>query len=183
MNFADMLYVISLKYNQLFHFITMVRTPTSTVTQHKKKSGVQNKNFKQLLAFIRITVATAVTIAASDAPSPPQPKRTSIFTGQCWINELVTGHPDRFHKQMGMRKHIFRRLLNELQLHHGLRDSKHVTAEEQLAIFLYFARTGLPSCMIQERFQRSGHTIHISVKFYFSENVAVLTPFSVMCLD
>jgi hypothetical protein len=78
MNFADTLHAISSKYNHSFHFITMVRTPTSTVTQHKKKSGVQNKNFKQLLAFIGFTVATAVTIAASDGPSPPQPKRTSI---------------------------------------------------------------------------------------------------------
>jgi hypothetical protein len=78
----------------------------------KKKKAIQHK--KLLPAFIGITVAVAVTIAALDSPSP-RPKRTSILTGKRWINGLIAGHPERFHEQMGMRKHVFQLLLNELQ--------------------------------------------------------------------
>lgn len=115
-----------------------------------------------IAAFIATAAAAAATMATSDT-CVPQPKRTSILTGQRWINELLKGHPDRFHEQIGMRKHVFRLLLNELQLYHGLQDSKYVCAEEQLAIFLHLARTGLSSRMLQERFQQSADTISVFV--------------------
>jgi len=89
--------------------------------------------------------------------------RTSILTGQLWLDELLQGHPLRFHEQMGMGRHVFRQLSQELQLHNGLQNSKHVTADEQLAIFIYLARTGQSSRMLQERFQRSGDTISTHV--------------------
>jgi hypothetical protein len=63
------------------------------------------------------------------------------------------------YEQLGMVKHVFRKLCAELQLQHGLSDGKYVSAEEKLAIFLHFARTGASSRMLQERFQRSGETI------------------------
>ncbi|KAJ7083291.1 hypothetical protein B0H15DRAFT_753796, partial [Mycena belliarum] len=49
--------------------------------------------------------------------------------------------------------------------------TKWVSADEKLATFLYFARTGASSRMLQERFQRSADTInkrviHIIWKFY-----------------
>jgi hypothetical protein len=59
---------------------------------------------------------------------------------------------------MGMNKHVFRALLREL-IRHGLHDTRHVSAEEQLAIFLYLAVTGLPQRHLEERFQRSPGTL------------------------
>ena len=63
------------------------------------------------------------------------------------------------YEQLGMAKHVFRKLCTELKLQHGLSDSKHIFAKEKLAIFLHFAQTGASSRMLQERFQWSGETI------------------------
>ncbi|KAJ7258312.1 hypothetical protein C8J57DRAFT_999621, partial [Mycena rebaudengoi] len=38
--------------------------------------------------------------------------------------------------------------------------TKFVSADEKLAAFLYFSRTGCTSCMLQGRFQCSADTIH-----------------------
>ncbi|CAK5264221.1 unnamed protein product [Mycena citricolor] len=58
-----------------------------------------------------------------------------------------------------MSKGIFKRLLLALTTHCGLRATKHVSREEQLAIFLRIAVTGIGNREHQERFQRSGETI------------------------
>ena len=87
------------------------------------------------------------------------PQHTSILSGQGWLNELIAGHDGRFHNEMGMRKHVFWALLSILREETGLYDSRHLSAEEQLAIFLHFAHRGLSNRALQERFQRSGDTI------------------------
>jgi hypothetical protein len=58
-----------------------------------------------------------------------------------------------------MAQHVFLRLLFELQAFSGLVNTKLVTAEEKLAIFLHFARTGCSSRNLQERFQHSAETV------------------------
>ncbi|KAJ7078251.1 hypothetical protein C8R44DRAFT_580995, partial [Mycena epipterygia] len=75
----------------------------------------------------------------------PIPFHTSQLTGQSWLTELLEGHPDRFRDQLGMAKHVFHRLSFELQAFSGLVCTKYVTADEKLATFLHFARTGCSS--------------------------------------
>lgn len=87
-----------------------------------------------------------------------QPYHTSILSGQAWVQELLHGHPRRIRTELGVREHVFRQLIFTLY-HLGHRDSKYVTLEEQLAIFLYTCVTGLTSQHVGERFQRSGETI------------------------
>jgi hypothetical protein len=65
----------------------------------------------------------------------------------------------RFRRQFGMERFVFRKLLQALKHRTGLRDTKYVSAEEQLAIFLRIARTGMSNAEMQERFQRSGDTV------------------------
>ncbi|EJD49865.1 hypothetical protein AURDEDRAFT_26797, partial [Auricularia subglabra TFB-10046 SS5] len=78
---------------------------------------------------------TAITLYAS--PSYwAQPYHTSKLSGQAWVDELINGHPDRIYTELGVRLHIFLRLLVELRVL-GYDHSKHVRLEEQLAIFLY----------------------------------------------
>jgi hypothetical protein len=89
----------------------------------------------------------------------PVPMRSSILSGQMWLDELMAGHPERFREQFGMTKHTFRLLSRELQLHSGLVDRRYVTADEQLMIFLYAARTGSSMRILRERFQRSASTV------------------------
>ncbi len=60
---------------------------------------------------------------------------------------------------MGMQRHVFRKLVKELQTRTWLAPTRWVSAEEQLAIFLRIARTGQANVEMQERFQRSGDTV------------------------
>jgi hypothetical protein len=110
-------------------------------------------------AVVSTLASLAALMAIIPFSSPPVPMRTSILSGQMWFNELMAGHPERFHEQFGMTKHTFRRLSHELQLDSGLVDRRYVTADEQLATFLYAARTGSSTRVLQERFQRSASTI------------------------
>ncbi|KAJ7342947.1 hypothetical protein DFH08DRAFT_617242, partial [Mycena albidolilacea] len=65
-----------------------------------------------------------------------QPYHTSKLTGQQWVEELMHGHPERIHNELGVHLHVFVMLLIELQ-GLGYSNSKFVSLEEQLAIFLY----------------------------------------------
>ncbi|KAE9408350.1 hypothetical protein BT96DRAFT_748525, partial [Gymnopus androsaceus JB14] len=65
-----------------------------------------------------------------------QPYHTSKLTGQQWVDELLVGHPDRIHTELGMRLHVFIAFVLELRAC-GLSDSRHISLEEKTAIFLY----------------------------------------------
>jgi len=87
------------------------------------------------------------------------PFHTSILSGEQWVKELLDGHNERFYNEMGMHQTVFKDLLALLKADGGLSDSRYVTAQEQLATFLYYAHWGLSNRALQERFQRSGDTI------------------------
>lgn len=87
-----------------------------------------------------------------------QPYHTSILSGRGWVQELLDGHPERIHTELGVHKHVFMALIAKLHAI-GYTDSKSVTLEEQLAIFLYGSVTGLSICHLGERFQRANETI------------------------
>ena len=111
------------------------------------------------VAVVVCVLAALTTLLALVRRKPvsltPIPMRTSILSGQMWLDELLVGHPERFVEQFGMSKRAFQLLSRELQLHSGLTDRRHVTADEQLATFLYIARTGSSTRTLQEHFQWS----------------------------
>jgi len=87
-----------------------------------------------------------------------EPYHTSILTGEGWVLELLAGHPKRIRCELGVHRHVFLELIQELrQLGHDR--SKYVSLEEQLAIFLYISVTGMTVRHAGERFQRSNETI------------------------
>ena len=87
-----------------------------------------------------------------------EPYHTSILSGHAWVQELLHGHPERIRTELGVHKEVFLALVEELRsMGHG--DSKYVTLEEQLAIFLYVSVTGLSVRHTGERFQRANGTI------------------------
>lgn len=87
-----------------------------------------------------------------------EPYHTSILTGQAWVLELIAGHPKRIHCELGVHLHVFAQLITELH-DLGYRNSRFVSLEEQLAIYLYSCVTGLTIRHVGERFQRSNETI------------------------
>jgi hypothetical protein len=62
--------------------------------------------------------------------------------------------------------HVFEGLIIELRAF-GHTDSRYVSLEEQLAIFLYSCVTGLTIRHVGERFQRSNDTISRYIYLYF----------------
>ncbi|KAH9008956.1 hypothetical protein EDB84DRAFT_1243898, partial [Lactarius hengduanensis] len=65
------------------------------------------------------------------------PVHTSWLSGQQWLEELIGGHDRRFHNEMGLHKHVFWKLVSILGRDAGLVHTWHLSAEEQLAIFLH----------------------------------------------
>jgi hypothetical protein len=66
----------------------------------------------------------------------------SALSGEDWVQELIHGHPNCIKTELGMHLHVFKSLCTVLQTC-GLKPSKHLSCEEQLAIFLYSLVTGL----------------------------------------
>ncbi|TEB22136.1 hypothetical protein FA13DRAFT_1603479, partial [Coprinellus micaceus] len=94
-------------------------------------------------------------ITLMDLRATPRAKHTSILTGAKWVRELLFGHAGRFREQLGVSRTVFRKLCRVLQKvpDKPLQNGRYVKVDEQVAIFLHFARTGLSSSMLQERFQ------------------------------
>ena len=81
-----------------------------------------------------------------------------MLTGRMWVLELLAGHPECICTQLGVHSHVFYAIVDKLHAL-GYTDSKFVTLEEQLAIFLYCSVTSLTVRHLGERFQRSNDTI------------------------
>lgn len=107
-----------------------------------------------MMAMIIMMDQLAVPVPAR----PRQPYHTSALTGAQWVMELIVGHPRRIRTELGVSHYVFRELLHEM-VAMGRRPSRHVTLEEQLAIFLYMFVTGNTIRHTGERFQRSNDTI------------------------
>jgi hypothetical protein len=75
-----------------------------------------------------------------------------ILSGASWIQELMSGYPNCISRELRMHAHVFQNLC-------GLVPSKHLSCEEQLAIFLYMSVTGLTVWHVGEHFQHLNDTI------------------------
>ena len=114
----------------------------------------------EMLTLIPILLLNIVKVAFNIKPArkDPEPYHMSILSGHQWVLELIAGHPNCIHCELGVQKETFLQLLIELR-QAGHRDSRRVTLEEQLAIFLYMCVTGLTVHHVGERFQHSSNTI------------------------
>ena len=122
--------------------------------------SVYRKRHNMLRTAMLLTAASAgLVIHSMSGHYCKEPQNNSSLTGPAWVQEITLGHPSRCRNNLGLNKHVFSKLLQELQARAGLVDSKYIQASEQLAIFLYLATTGLTNRKAQERFQRSAETI------------------------
>jgi hypothetical protein len=105
-----------------------------------------------------VNAAAASVQEYSSSLYDKQPYHTSALSGHAWVQELLTGHPERILHVLGVRHHVFNQIINILQ-EQGEDDSREVTLEEQLSIFLYMCATGITVRQAGERFQRASDTI------------------------
>jgi hypothetical protein len=105
-----------------------------------------------------INVAVAGALIYARPLYDKTPYHTSALTGEVWVQELLTGHPERIHNELGVHKEVFHELLESLH-DGGQGPSRYISLEEKLVIFLYTCVTGLSLCHVGERFQHSTETI------------------------
>ena len=91
---------------------------------------------------------------------PKTPCRTSTLSGQQWVKELLEGSPTRFLQQCRMTIPVFNKLCSQCRNENLLKNTKNVTVEEQVIIFLHIVSQNQSNRAAQERFQHSGETIH-----------------------
>ena len=95
---------------------------------------------RRLVQYLTMVLNIIVcTIAGMVAPIPelrkdPERYHTSILSGEGWLLELLTGHPERIHTELGMHSEVFKELVSVLRSY-GHRNTQSVSLEEQVAIF------------------------------------------------
>lgn len=129
----------------------------------RQQNNLQKEHFyrRRYLMFLTCIIAqiSAIYYQLFLTPRINIPYHTSALTGQAWVLELMTGHPDRIRHNLGVSLEVFEELLEVLQANGFVQSRNGVTVEEQLAIFLYMCVTGLSTRHVGERFQRSSDTI------------------------
>lgn len=146
------------------------RTSQGVPQDSSARHAIQQKQIK----FSALLALTGAATALSQYTSWYYDKQcihTSILTSQHWLDELIEGEHDneikidrnsdpqddqvtRYGFSGSLVEHfVFWHLLHELQWQCGLQDTRHVMAEEQLAIFLWIAWTEQGSLEMQEQFQ------------------------------
>ena len=114
--------------------------------------------YQYITLFISILLTALTGILNEESTRTREPYHTSILTGEGWVMELLKGHHNCIQCELGVSCDVFLELIEELRrLGHG--NSKYVSLEEQLAIFLYMSITGLTIRHVRERFQWSNETI------------------------
>jgi hypothetical protein len=117
---------------------------------------LQRRTIQYVTLIISIMLSASATLM--QAMYTREAYHTSVLTGEGWVMELLSGHPERIRTELGVHLHVFSALIADLRAA-GYQNSKYVSLEEQLAIFLYACVTGLTIRHLGERFQRSNETI------------------------
>ena len=116
---------------------------------------------KQMMMIVSLVMVVVAVILASDEEELAQlrlPYHTSVLTGEGCVMELLAGHPQCIYTELRVSHEVFVALIDELCCM-GHTDSKFVSLEEQVAIFLYTSVTGLTVQHSGEIFQQSNDTI------------------------
>jgi len=88
-----------------------------------------------------------------------EPCRTSPLSGREYVAELLTSNERRIYEVFRMPKGTFLDLCDWMVMHAGLHETKKISIEEQLAMFLAIVGHHSTNREVQERFQVSGYTV------------------------
>ncbi|KAL5554275.1 hypothetical protein UlMin_041676 [Ulmus minor] len=89
------------------------------------------------------------------------PMHTSIRTGHQYMLELLNQHPDRMFNKIRMYRPCFEMLIQVLRQQTTLQNSRYLTLEEQVMIFVYVISQKATNRMAMEDWQHSGSTISV----------------------
>ena len=127
-------------------------------SQRRAQQAIRSRLVQLATLLVSIILAATGAVLESVYSKEPEAYHTSVLTGDAWVIELLTGHPERIRCELGVHCHVFVKLVSVLR-NMGHSSSRFVSLEEQLAIFLYSCVTGLTIRHVGEHFQRSNDTI------------------------
>ncbi|KAJ0488731.1 putative harbinger transposase-derived nuclease domain-containing protein [Helianthus annuus] len=109
-------------------------------------------------------------------PRNPKRKRdnTSVMSGHHFTSELLQGNDRQCIELLRMSRDSFVRLCTHFRVKGWLKDSKHISLEEKMAMFLMMLGHNQCFSVIKRRFQHSKQTIHK----YFHEVLATMMEFA-----
>ncbi|KAG2336215.1 hypothetical protein BDR05DRAFT_897001, partial [Suillus weaverae] len=55
-----------------------------------------------LLISILVAATTQLTLPVTQTRRDPEPYHTSVLSGHEWVMELIIGHPEQIHCELGM---------------------------------------------------------------------------------
>ena len=123
---------------------------THIADEERHAARTHMEHIQRYAALFISIILTATAVLADSLFARPEPYHTSILTGKGWVMELLSGNPNRIRCELGVSHDVFAALISELRdMGHG--NSKYVSLEEQLAIFLYMSVTGLTIRHVGER--------------------------------
>ena len=106
----------------------------------------------------RLFVLTTI----QDSSQPSSSKNlihTSKLLGAERVHEILTGHKSLSKRNFRMEVSVFQALVNKLREKQLLADSRAISVEEKVAIFLYALARNASNETLQYEFQHSGETI------------------------
>lgn len=110
-----------------------------------------------LVAFAAVCAA-ALTILANTLDSR-HPFSTSALGGHLWVSELLHGNHRRMRNTLGISPCVFQKLVAALELHAAIADSKYISTEVQVAMFLYTCHMATSTHDVGEQFQHGTATV------------------------
>lgn len=168
---------------------------TNSASSNSDSDSLSLEEEKQFQCIRRLRLVAACTVAHiistaliiyADPFYNKVPYHTLALSGADWVCELLNGHSEHICNKLGVHKHVFYSLIEELKVA-GYGPSQNVYLEEQLAIFfIYMCHWSLPlSCLwtfpafMWDHIEVSFHFIDSRLtKYFFRYFVIMLLFFS-----
>nr|KAJ0212679.1 hypothetical protein LSAT_V11C400165520 [Lactuca sativa] len=162
-NFSQALFVFTKKQNrEAFMFPTTDEAKMEFLKMDSDDSNSSNDNEECVMEEDRefemlCGLALKGIILARNLRTPCH---TSDRTGRMFITEVLNGHRRRCYELFRLNVPVFRQLCLDLATNYGLQQSRKVSIEESVGIFLMTLAHGCSNRFVQEFFNHSGETIH-----------------------
>jgi hypothetical protein len=118
----------------------------------------RSRNDDEFIFCILPTLQPTLQEDTSSQASQKQAIHTSCRNGATFIHETLTSHEIVCRTRFHMEREIFQALVQRLR-ENNLADSRYVSVEEQLGIFLYAVSKNASNRTLQDQFQHSGEII------------------------
>lgn len=86
---------------------------TTTSSENSEEADIEQSRRRVQLAYIVNALYAAIEYYNTTFFNKVE-YHTSALTGQAWVLELLSGHPERIRCELGVRHHVFYALLDQL---------------------------------------------------------------------